>query len=254
MALLRAIKWQIRRRYPVLWRRARLARKALRLARRLYGFAPRECTTCGYQGKFLAEIHFPDIFTYDAQCPHCGSLPRNRLLMLAITEHGLITAQDRIVHFAPEACVYAALRALVRDYVTADLNPVGVDMAQDIEALTLPAGATDVIICSHVLEHVDHRKALASMFAAMAPGGRLLAMFPIIEGWAKTYENPGVISRHDRGLHFGRGNHLRRFGRDVRQAFAAAGFVLTDITADGAQCVRYGLTPGETVFVATKPG
>ena len=69
----------------------------------------------------------------------------------------------------------------------------------------------------------------------------------------EAYENEGATSDHDRAIHFGKENHLRRFGRGVRDDFRTAGFVLSDFTASGADAVDHGLIPGEVLFVARKP-
>lgn len=248
-----SIRHRLGRRFPQAARHVRFLRKVLRLLPRLYGFEPRQCTVCGHHGKFMAEIHFPDVFTYDAVCPRCGALPRQRLLIHAIKRDGLLRPTDRLLHFAPERCIYLALHDTVASYLAVDLNPAHVHMVQDIEALSLADASFDAVLCSHVLEHVDHHRALAEIFRVLAPGGRLLAQIPIVEGWAQDYENPAITSPRDRALHFGRWDHRRRFGREVRSAFTAAGFTLEDVTADGADCVAYGLIPGEAVFVARKP-
>ena len=247
------MKSALRSRFPKTWNRMRVLHKGARLVPRLFGYHPRACNVCGYEGKFLAEIHFPDIFVYDAVCPKCGSQPRHRLLMLAIARRQLVTPADRMVHFAPERPITGKLRALAREYTTADIDPRGVDRKENIEALTFADASLDVVFCSHVLEHVDHRKALAELYRVLTPGGRLLAFFPIVEGWSEDYENPEVDGGKLRGIHFGKDNHLRRFGRNVREAFAEAGFELEDVTLDGRTSVRYGLIPGEVLFVATKP-
>ena len=66
--------------------------------------------------------------SYDAICPRCGSLPRNRLLKLAIESKGLLSGDTRLLHFAPEANVrdYVGPRAGL--YRTADLYARGVDL------------------------------------------------------------------------------------------------------------------------------
>lgn len=243
------LKSVVRETFPGAWQRARVLRQSVQLVPRLFGRHRRECTLCGYEGKFLAEIHFPDIFFYDAICPRCGSQPRHRLLALAISEKGLIGPADRILHFAPEYCVSPKIRPLGAEYVTADLDPRGVDTQQDIERLTFEDRRWDVIICSHVLEHVDHDRALPELFRVLGGNGRLLALFPIVEGWQRNYENPEVKSPYDRALHFGKDNHRRRFGREVREAFRAAGFRLEEYSPCGEQAVRYGLIPGETLFI-----
>ena len=248
-----SVKSLLRSRFPKAWNRLRTVQAGLRLAPRLFGHYPRTCNICGYEGKFLAEIHFPDIFVYDAVCPQCSSQPRHRLLQLGIAERGFVTGQDRMLHFAPERSLSDRLRAIARRYVTADINPAGVDRQEDIHNLSLADATFDVVLCSHVLEHVDHRRALSELYRVLTPGGRLLAFFPIVEGWEGDYENPEVDGGELRGVHFGKDNHLRRFGRNVRQAIRDAGFQLEDFTADGVTSVKYGLIPGEVLFVGTKP-
>ena len=247
-----AVKAWLKNNHPQLWNKARIVAKGLKLGPRLFGHKRRDCNICGYSGHFLAEIHFPDIFNFDALCPNCGSLPRNRLIRLAQTQAGVIKSDDRLLHFAPEGSVRRQFQTFVKEYATTDLNPVGVDYQENIEGLSFPDGRWDAIICSHVLEHVDHKKALAELYRVLAPGGRLLALFPIVEGWTQHYENDAVVSEADRAIHFGKENHLRRFGRNVRAEFSAAGFQLDDFVASGPDAVRYGLLPGEVLFVGRK--
>ena len=240
------VRNQVRSRFPRTWNTARMLSKSIRLAPRLLGHYPRHCNLCGHQGKFLAEIHFPDIFVYDAVCPCCSSQPRNRLLMLAHERKEIVGGTEDMVHFAPERCLSPRLQLLARSYVTADLNPVGVDRQEDIEALSFDDASLDVVLCSHVLEHVDHHQALAELFRVLRPNGRLLALIPIVEGWARDYENPRINEGSLRGVHFGKDNHLRRFGRNVRDAFRAAGFAVEDFTVSGATTVKYGAHSGRS--------
>jgi len=48
-------------------------------------------------------------------------------------------------------------------------------------------------------------------------------MVPIEEGWEVTYENPKVVSPRQRLLHFGQEDHVRFYGRDIRNRLTAAG-------------------------------
>lgn len=244
-----ALKDVLARRFPRAWSRARVTARLLRLIPRVYGYEPRECILCGYRGHFLAEIHFPDLFTFDALCPNCDALPRNRLLRIGVDHLGLIGSTDRVLHFAPERPVKAWLKDAVALYRTADLYAHGVDLTLNIEAIDQGDASWDVIICSHVLEHVDHRRALVEFRRILAPGGRLLALFPVVEGWVQDYENSEITSPRDRGLHFGKDNHQRRFGAGVREAFREVGFRLETFSPIGPEVVRNGLVPGETLFI-----
>lgn len=158
-----------------------------------------------------------------------------------------------MLHFAPEKALEKIIRAEAAQYLSADIAQGRADIVLDIEAIDASPDSIDAIICSHVLEHVDDRKALSEMFRILRPGGRALILVPIVEGWCKTYENPVITEPGDRMLHFGQSDHLRYYGADIRDRITAAGFVLSEFTANPQQVIRHGLIRGETIFIATKP-
>jgi SAM-dependent methyltransferase len=253
MSAAQRVKHAVKSNFPRLWSFGRTTNQLRKLIPRIYGYEARRCPICAYEGKFHAEIHFPDIFTYDAVCPNCGSMPRNRLLKLALEDLGLVSPTTRILHFAPERAVTSFLRESTSHYETADIDGRFVDHKLDIQHIDMPDASWDLVICSHVLEHVDHRLALKELYRILAPGGRLLALFPIVEAWPRDYENPVVVSPRDRGLHFGKDNHVRRFGASVDADFRAAGFELQRYAPIGPEVVAYGLIPGETLFIGARP-
>jgi SAM-dependent methyltransferase len=219
------------------------------VVRRLEGEFPRECPLCGYQGRFAARGHPP---RYDAVCARCRSLERHRLFYLALQSRPLGPGSS-ILHFAPEPVIASLLRR-IGPVKTADIEPGKADLVLDIEKIGLPAESFDVAVANHVLEHVDDSLAISELFRILAPGGILIATVPLVEGWDATYENPQVVSSAARLAHFGRHNHVRWYGRDFRDRIRRAGFALTEFTASGEDCVRYGLVPGERIFFAAKPG
>ena len=226
--------------------RAKYLRKALKGT---FGQYPRECPLCGWRGRFL-NSGTPGRF--DVMCPRCRSHPRHRLLSLVQEHDALIPPNSEILHFAPEGAVKPLIKgAFPKRYVTADLKD-GLDLKLNIEKIDLPDGSFDVILCSHVLEHVDDRAALSELYRILRPSGRLILMVPIIEGADRTYEDPAITSWHDRKLHFGGGTHVRYYGRDFRDRVRAAGFQLHEYCADDYEPIRFGLVRGERVFVATK--
>ena len=62
------------------------------------------------------------------------------------------------------------IKLLAKTYRTADIKPGRADMVLNIEAVDLLDRSFDCIVCSHVLEHVNDRKALAEMFRLLRPG------------------------------------------------------------------------------------
>lgn len=221
-----------------------------RTVRRSMGKFPRECPLCGHKGKFLG-YGYP--YVCDILCPKCGTLERHRLLSLACRDHDFFRNRD-VLHFAPEPAIRKlVLKHKPRSYTTADLFAPGVDRKENIEALKIEDAAFDVIVCLHVLEHVNDRKAVSELFRVLRPGGTLIAMFPIVEGWDETYENSARTTPEERLLHFGQHDHARFFGRDARHRLARPGFAVEEYTAVEPNVSRYGLSRGEKVFICTRP-
>lgn len=209
----------------------------------------RHCPICGFKGKFRAAGSPP---RFDAKCGNCRSLERHRLFFLAIESAFPIKPGLSLLHFAPEPAVRAFMHGRVSKYVTADLYNEHVDINIDIEKISLPSESFDLIICSHVLEHVNDKLALAEMHRILKPAGVLYAMAPIVEGSENTYENSSITDPFLREVHFGQNDHVRIYGRNIRDRIADAGFTICEFTAEGVDAVEYGLLRGEKIFICTK--
>lgn len=215
---------------------------------RLARFPKRECSLCGFVGGFWPYGDPPRV---GALCPRCGSLERHRLLAQWMQSNPVFDGA-RILHFAPEPIIAAQLKNHTTSYRSADLNPgPGVDAILDIESIDLPENSVDVVVCSHVLEHVNDAKALSEIHRVLTDTGLAVIMVPLIEGWDQTYEDPAITSPSDRRTYFGQADHVRWFGRDLRDRIEHAGFALSEFTAEEPFVTRYGLTRGEKVFLAS---
>jgi SAM-dependent methyltransferase len=234
------------RRFAVL---ARFGLDFVTLGPKLFGVYPRECNICGRVGRMLAFGVPPRL---DARCPRCGSLERHRLQAMWFALNQRAIEGKRVLHFAPESVISELLRPTAGRYIGADLDGRRAESALNMEDIALPDGSVDLIVCNHVLEHVNDAKALKEFYRVLNPGGILVLMFPIIEGWSKTYENPTVETSKDRVLHFGQWDHVRYYGYDVRDRIRSAGFALTEFTAQEPDVTRLSLARGEKVFIATK--
>ena len=228
----------------------RATRSAIKTAASAYGVYSRTCPICSYHGRFLAD-GFPT--RLDCMCPSCGSVERHRLLKLWLDAHGNLITDKSVLHFAPERSISKIIRPLAAKYLTADISNEAADILLDLHSLSLPDRSYEVVICSHVLEHVDDKRALSELFRVIRPGGFAILMFPVIEGWDRTYENPEVSTSEERLLHFGRADHVRYFGRDVRDRIRSAGFEIDEYTAEEPLVHQYGLMRGEKIFIATRP-
>ena len=228
-----------------------LQKQKQRFVRLGAGIAPRLCPLCDYFGNF-APFGVPPRF--DARCPSCGSLERHRLTWLVISRRNLITTDHSFLHFSAEPVLRRKIQPAVASYASAELrSDARADLLLNIEAIDLPDASYDRVMCNHVLEHVDDARAIAELYRVLRPGGAVFLTTPIVEGWAETYENPDITDGNARLLHFAQRDHIRIFGRDLRDRIRAVGFLLDEVTATEPDVHRYGLMRGETVFIATKP-
>jgi SAM-dependent methyltransferase len=208
--------------------RDRIRRALLRAA---YVGRGAECPCCGGRFRTFRAFHGrPDVY-----CPGCDSLERHRLLTLYLRNKSYL-AENRpltLLHFAPEEALERSLRAFsgIR-HVTVDLESPRAELKMDITDLDLASDSADVIICSHVLEHVDDdRRAMAELYRVLKPGGRALVMCPVDEHRAETFEDPSVTDPAERERLFWQSDHVRIYGADLADRLAEAGF--------GVQVVDY---------------
>jgi SAM-dependent methyltransferase len=207
------------------------------------------CPLCDEDHRFLPMGSPPRL---NALCPSCNSAERHRLLGLYLTQNPHSIRGRSVLHFAPERALTTFLAGLQpASYLTADITPGRADIALSIENIDL-SERFDVVIASHILEHVNDRVALREIYNALDVDGLAIIMVPIIEGWASTYENSNVETEADRLRHFGQEDHLRLYGRDLRDRIREAGFELNEFTASPGDCLSMGLLPGETIFLASK--
>jgi SAM-dependent methyltransferase len=196
-------------------------------------------------------------------CPFCGSRERARLTWLFLKEQGLLKPGQRILHVAPERCLRERLRNLPNvDYVAGDKHEPGytypagtVDL--DITKIQFPADRFDLILCSHVLEHVpDDATALRELHRVLAPGGTAILIVPVDMQRAITDEDPAVTDPAERILRFGQFDHVRQYGRDYVQRLEKAGFrVIEDAMTERLSpedVFRYGLNRSEVVHAGVK--
>jgi SAM-dependent methyltransferase len=192
------------------------------------GGLPKFCPVCrrGF-GRYLP---FGLARRRNARCPGCGSLERHRFLWLYL-ERALRLPRRRlaVLHIAPEACIRNRLAAMpLLRYAGIDLYRPEAPIAMDATRLAFADGRFDLVICSHVLEHIeDDRTALAEFARVLRPGGRAVIAVPLDLRRPATYEDPRAATAQQRLAAFGHPYHVRICGADYGDRIAAAGFAVT---------------------------
>jgi SAM-dependent methyltransferase len=206
-----------------------------------------ECPCCG--GRFR-RFRRSKVTSLRGICPRCHSFSRQRAMTLLLERMDL--QGRRVLHFAPERALDPVFDRLPGvDRVTTDLYAPA-DLQLDITNIDLPDGSFDLVICSHVLEHVpDDRAALRELARIVAPDGMALIVIPYHPG-RRTFEDPAVTKRLAKAVAFGQPGHVRVYGIDFGERLQEAGFLTEDSTGadlfDEETLERYQLRPREHFF------
>lgn len=189
--------------------------------------------------RYAEQPHLYDTRRYantpqDVVCPACGSIPRHRIIAWQLDQRLEQIRGKRILHFAPERCLTYWFESRGMHPTTADLHSPA-DLSINIQDTGLPNASYDIVICNHVLEHVDDYKlALQELRRILSPDGLLVCSFPIDPRYATVYEDPTITTKEGRLAHFGQHDHLRVFGTDSAQILTQAGFEVE--VARGVDC------------------
>ncbi len=215
-----------------------------------------ECTVCSHSfRKFLTygATNRPNVL-----CPRCRSIERHRLTNLYLREKTpFYSAPLRVLHIAPEHCFFRRFRKIRNlDYVTADLASPLADVKMDLHHAPLSDNEFDVILCNHVLEHVeDDAQCMRELYRILKPGGFAILQVPIDETRRTTYEDPSITSPEERAIHFRQRDHVRLYGMDYPDRLAKAGFRVecNDLATQlGEKAQRYRVIPDEILYIGRK--
>ena len=160
-----------------------LHREARSLARQAYVTARYRghryvCPCCEHHFRRLAPHGQPP--RPDRACPNCRALQRHRVLWLyLVRELNILSRQCRVLHVAPERAIRRRLSSAPNlTYVTADLEMAEAAVHAELSRLPFEDACFDVVICSHVLEHVEHdHESMVEMHRVLAPTGQALAVW-----------------------------------------------------------------------------
>ncbi len=192
--------------------------------------------------------------------PSTLSLERHRLLWLYLkNETGFFTKPLKVLHMAPEQCFLSLFKKMKHlDYTTADLYSPIVDVKADILNLPFEENQFDIILCNHVLEHIeDDARAIKELFRVMKSGGMGIFQVPQDISRETSYEDDAIQTPEDRAKHFGQYDHVRIYGRDYFDRLRAAGFKVEEVdyskTLPDGLVEKYCLAKGEILPVCFKP-
>ena len=245
---------------PVLQRVAEWAVPVLGL---FYLGEGKECPVCGCKRrKFLPYGYVTP--RENALCPKCLSLERHRLLWLWLLRESDLgrgaMALPRMLHIAPEVALMRRFRKMYAStperYITADLESPLADIHFDVQQIPLKDGEMDVVICNHIMEHVeDDRQAMREIKRILRKGGWGVILSPVDMQRETTFEDDTITDEAERTRIFGQYDHRRIYGRDYADRLREAGFEVYEYdyanTLPPQQKELYALTD-EVIYAVRK--
>jgi SAM-dependent methyltransferase len=181
------------------------------------------CNLCGWRGE-----EFAPRFRTEGRlvvCPDCQSLDRQRYMWLVMEQSGVLDGRPAVLDVGPSPAITSRVAPRSR-YASIDVQaftPAVIPM--NLTRLEFPSDYFDVVLCSHVLEHIkDDGAALREMYRTLRPGGRLFLQVPHKTNLAADTEEWEPPDRH---------GHWRMYGaQDLQRRLEAIGF---DVTSDNVR-------------------
>jgi predicted SAM-dependent methyltransferase len=165
-----------------------------------------------------------------------------------------------VLHIAPEQCFMKPFQNKHGDkYVTADLDSPLARVKMDIHEIPFETNHFDVVMCNHVLEHVeDDISAMKEVYRVLRPGGWAIMQVPFFSPIPeKTWEDPAITEPKAREKAFGQDDHVRMYGRDYGDRLRSAGFEVSEIHYAeelGDEAIKkFALPPREIIYFSKKP-
>ena len=193
------------------------------------------------------------------KCPVCKSRDRDRLI-IAFLEMVRAEKEEtlRMLHVAPAPSVedYALSRADIH-YESMDLKMPNVTFQADLQNIFMVEDETyDIIVCSHVLEHVqDDIQAMNELHRILKPQGVCVVLVPLLVGKMDTDEQWGCTEEENWRC-FGQGDHSRLYGKkDFTKRLDEVGFHVNELGKEwfGEEFYqKCGFDDDSLLYVATK--
>lgn len=238
---------------------------------------PGELKTCECCGNLVRYMPLPDFYFAMQQkygytqgrteflnsseyfCPFCLISDRGRLIISFLKKYQLFIKAEKVLQIAPEKGLDSWIRenCLKCQYETTDLYMSDVSFKSDIQNMNMiNDNAYDLIICSHVFEHVENDiLAMKELKRILKNEGMGVFLVPIDLN-LKVIDEEWGLKETDNWRRFGQGDHCRQYNKvGFMQRLELSGFIVHCLGLDffGKEIFyKNGLTDTSCLYIVTK--
>jgi SAM-dependent methyltransferase len=195
----------------------------------------------------------------NAVCPSCGSFERQRFLMLVFNKYSFINPDKyKMLDIAPSFSLQKVFKGNRNiEYTSFDIASCLADIKGDITSMPFGDSSFDIIICSHVLEHIENdMTALSEIKRVLKTNGKAFIQIPLDKNLISTFEDKTITSPEQRKECYGQSDHVRIYGLDFSERLEKTGLncqiVNCSESFDESLIRKYCLLEDEQIFVCTK--
>jgi SAM-dependent methyltransferase len=214
----------------------------------------------GSKSRILAELQVVGGgYRTGRKCPICSCFDRERLVYLFLASLETIFKNKLILHIAPERHVRILLECdNPSGYFSGSLRFRPNTPRMDITKISHDSNYFDLIVCNHVLEHIqDDRTAMGELYRVLKPGGLAILQVPISSKIKDSYEDSQMNTAELRLQAFGQRDHVRIYAKDDYVArLESKGFVVEMLdfsqTKGLSFAMRHGINSEEELYLGRK--
>jgi len=212
----------------------------------------KECPICNWKGKQFKQLSDGRY----AVCPECGSLERHRFIWLYIQDFLKDDNLDRVLHVGPNPGLLKGLIHHKLNVTTIDIEDGRADNMIDLCCMPFGDEYFDIIICSHVLEHIQKdQDAIKEMHRVLNEKGFVIIQVPQSNNY-ETFECGETTTDKLRLEKYGNKKHVRIYGADILNKLIQVGWscivVHTNLEYTKDTIEKYGLIANDIIYFCFK--
>jgi len=196
---------------------------------------------------------FIEIQNSDKLCPNCGSSSRDRRLW-QLLDSEFLKMKIEVLDFSPSRSIYRKFkRTPFVSYTGTDLSGDFISEENyDITNIDIESESQDLIICYHVLEHIENDiQAMKELYRVLRKNGTCIIQTPFKYG--EIYEDTSLNTEKERLKHFGQEDHVRIYSvNGLKERLSNCGFKVGVKEFEEEINNEIGFEKEETILISKK--